>query len=618
MADKRLNMVITANAAQAERALSGLNKSIAGLGAALVGGLSFGKLVTDFVEVNKQFQSLKASLVTVTGSAANADAAFAGLQEFAAKTPYQLNEVVSAFIKMRSLGLQPTEETLTSFGNTAAAMGKSLNQFVEAVADAVTGEFERLKEFGIKSKQEGDRVSFTFQGVTTTVGKNAEEIQKYLEGIGNVQFAGAMEKQMGTLGGALSNLADAYESLLYKAGESEGANRQLGAAIGDLSKIISSPATLTALTNFATGIAIITAKAASLSVELEKSVGTTARWVAAWTMGDISTGEFLGTLGKELIGIDRGAGFRRLEQIELGRDLQSGQLALDTANMPPSPFSKALSASGKRVAVKTSTGAKEEKFAGEPFEASGVDAAAYSLLGAGVEAPSKLSVMGNEAASSFSLMGMELSKMAVDGEASVADLMVTFDDFSTDVSETSKTIVDDMKEGITGWASQFSASLNEALWAADASFSSIAESFAKMITQILIQRAIVQPIVGGMMSLFPSANGNAFSGGNLAPFANGGVVYRPTVFPMATGMGLMGEAGPEAVMPLKRLGNGKLGVMAQGGGTPDMTVNVINQTGQQVKTSSRPATFDGKGYVKTVILELMDTDPMFQRGMRGY
>jgi hypothetical protein len=61
------------------------------------------------------------------------------------------------------------------------------------------------------------------------------------------------------------------------------------------------------------------------------------------------------------------------------------------------------------------------------------------------------------------------------------------------------------------------------------------------------------------------AMGGAFMDGEPIPFARGGIVNSPTLFPMASGMGLMGEAGPEAVMPLKRV-NGKLGVVMSGGG----------------------------------------------------
>lgn len=85
----------------------------------------------------------------------------------------------------------------------------------------------------------------------------------------------------------------------------------------------------------------------------------------------------------------------------------------------------------------------------------------------------------------------------------------------------------------------------------------------------------------GPPSSLANANGNAFFGGHVTAFANGGVVSSPTLFPMSTGTGLMGEAGPEAVMPLTRASNGKLGVKnlssASGGGTVNITVN--NQAG---------------------------------------
>ena len=85
--------------------------------------------------------------------------------------------------------------------------------------------------------------------------------------------------------------------------------------------------------------------------------------------------------------------------------------------------------------------------------------------------------------------------------------------------------------------------------------------------------------LGGMLA---NANGNAFDGGRLTAFARGGVVNGPTVFPMKNGAGLMGEAGPEAVMPLTRIG-GKLGVRAEGGGKTEMQVNIHNHAGAEVE-----------------------------------
>jgi phage tail tape-measure protein len=174
--------------------------------AAAAGFVAVDSLVSGFMETNVEAGRLRASLETVTGSARAASDAWNELSAFAAQTPYDLAQSVEGFIKLKALGLEPTIDALKSYGNTASSMGKDLMQMIEAVADAATGEFERLKEFGIKASAEGESVSLTFQGVTTTIRNDAKEIEKYLQTIGNVQFAGAMERQAQTIGGALSSL----------------------------------------------------------------------------------------------------------------------------------------------------------------------------------------------------------------------------------------------------------------------------------------------------------------------------------------------------------------------------------------------------------------------------
>ncbi|MBU2890789.1 phage tail tape measure protein [Celeribacter halophilus] len=80
---------------------------------------------------------------------------------------------------------------------------------------------------------------------------------------------------------------------------------------------------------------------------------------------------------------------------------------------------------------------------------------------------------------------------------------------------------------------------------------------------------------GVIQSLMPFEKGGAFAQGKVMPFANGGVVSGPTYFPMRGGTGLMGEAGAEAIMPLTRGADGKLGVQALGGSRPvNITMNI--------------------------------------------
>ena len=83
--------------------------------------------------------------------------------------------------------------------------------------------------------------------------------------------------------------------------------------------------------------------------------------------------------------------------------------------------------------------------------------------------------------------------------------------------------------------------------------------------------AIASGMNGLVSGLMPFANGGAFSQGRVMPFAKGGVVASPVSFPMRGGRGLMGEAGPEAILPLARGADGRLGVQA-GGGARAVTV----------------------------------------------
>lgn len=86
--------------------------------------------------------------------------------------------------------------------------------------------------------------------------------------------------------------------------------------------------------------------------------------------------------------------------------------------------------------------------------------------------------------------------------------------------------------------------------------------------------ALAQGVGGLVESILPFADGAPFSQGRVMPFATGGIVSGATPFGMRGGMGLMGEAGPEAIMPLARGPDGKLGVKSAGGGGQTIIMNV--------------------------------------------
>ena len=202
------------------RSVSGFGSRLRGVGTAMTARLTAPILLAGAAAVKKaaDFETLRTALQTATGSAEAASAAFAMLSEFSSKTPFQLEELVSGFIKLKNRGIEPTIDTLTSFGNTAGAMGKTMDDMIEAVADAITGEFERLKEFGIVARTNGDRIAFTFRGTRHVVRKNAADIAAYLKYLGKVEFAGGMERQAATLHGAFSNLRDSVSVAMGKIG----------------------------------------------------------------------------------------------------------------------------------------------------------------------------------------------------------------------------------------------------------------------------------------------------------------------------------------------------------------------------------------------------------------
>jgi len=196
------------------------SSALASLGAAFSVGavLSFGKAIID---TTAQFQKMEAVLTNTLGSNSAAKVAMDQIVDFASKTPFQVDELTGAFVKLANRGFTPTIREMTALGDLASSTGKSFDQLAEATLDAMTGEFERLKEFGIKAKVEGDNVAFTFKGVTTEVEKTDEAIQSYILSLGETEgVSGSMAAISETVGGKISNLQDNFTQLQLTLGSS--------------------------------------------------------------------------------------------------------------------------------------------------------------------------------------------------------------------------------------------------------------------------------------------------------------------------------------------------------------------------------------------------------------
>lgn len=161
------------------------------------------------------------------------------------------------------------------------------------------------------------------------------------------------------------------------------------------------------------------------------------------------------------------------------------------------------------------------------------------------------------------------------------------------------------------------------------SFTNFANSIINDLARIAVRAAITGPIANGLSSLFggmfsgsiqttnpssswanfgvtpgasmPLAKGGVLSGGNLSAYS-GSIVSSPTFFgydthlrAFANGAGLMGEAGPEAILPLKRTSSGDLGVRTDGfGGRGDVQVNIINASGEEVTQRTKTDNYGNK------------------------
>src|SRR5262245_5237708 len=159
-----------------------------------------------------------------------------------------------------------------------------------------------------------------------------------------------------------------------------------------------------------------------------------------------------------------------------------------------------------------------------------------------------------------------------------------------------KDMWDELRASIEGWSRDATDAVLDFALGAESNIGKMVENVLRQFARLAIQRQIFDPLFKQFGQMIPggtptvgggggvgelTAQGAAFNaGGNILPFARGGVVRRPTLFRFASGTGLMGEAGPEGILPLARTASGELGVKTQGAGT---VVNINNYSSEPAK-----------------------------------
>jgi hypothetical protein len=190
----------------------------------ILGGIAVGAMAKqwgeEIIQTTAKFEKFEAVLTNTFGDRGKARESFEMIKNFGANTPFQVDELTDSYVKLVNDGFKPTRKELTALGDIAASRGKSFKQLTEGIIDAGVGEWERMKEFGIRAQQQGDQVAVTFKGQTKVIDNTQQAIRDYVISLGKAQgVSGAMAKISKTTGGQISNLRDKVDELNYALGQ---------------------------------------------------------------------------------------------------------------------------------------------------------------------------------------------------------------------------------------------------------------------------------------------------------------------------------------------------------------------------------------------------------------
>ena len=206
------------NATKNTGGISNMTKHIKGLATAYLSLSGAKKLITGIFDSASEMEGYRNTLNVVMKDTELAGKKMKEAKEFANSTPFETDEIVAGMVKLESYGISSSKEVMTAVGDMAGVMGKSFDQAVEAVADAQTGELERLKEFGIKKQDIVDYANQKMNNAEIVNNKgqitDQEKFNEALMGLMKERYAGGMDLQAKTAKGVISTTRGMIKNIM--------------------------------------------------------------------------------------------------------------------------------------------------------------------------------------------------------------------------------------------------------------------------------------------------------------------------------------------------------------------------------------------------------------------
>ncbi len=230
----------TKNIDKLSKSLGSFEKKLVGLATGYVATRAFTSIAGTAIEAASSMEQYRITLNTVLKDSQKAGETLKWASQFANVTPFETDEVVQATVRLESYGLTATKY-LPIIGDMAAVMGKDVLQATEAIADAQTGELERLKEFGITKEMIITQANKKLAGIEVVNNKgqivNQRAFNAALLSLMKERYDGGMKLQSKSFKGRISTIVGTWKSGLSQiAGMSDSGEIVKGSAFDSISQ----------------------------------------------------------------------------------------------------------------------------------------------------------------------------------------------------------------------------------------------------------------------------------------------------------------------------------------------------------------------------------------------